>query len=93
MAMRVTARAFGSALTPSTGDLWRTSVQFFSPFDPLPIGAGRTRVLKLILRPDAAPGTVVRGTLYVDDFVSAVPPGSQREGDELPAIPYAYKVR
>ncbi len=93
MAMRVTALAFDSALTPSTGDLWRAAVQFFAPFQPLHIGPGKTRVLKVVLRPNGTPGTVVRGTLYVDDYVSAVPPDDQPEGDELVAIPYAYKIK
>ncbi len=93
MTMKVTARAFDSALTPSTGDLWRASVQFFAPFQPLTIGPGKTRTIKIVLRPNGTPGTVVRGTLYVDDFVSALPPGDQPEGDELVAIPYAYKIK
>jgi hypothetical protein len=36
---------------------------------------------------------VVAGTLYVDDFTSDVPPYGQVSGDELAAIPYAYRIR
>ena len=68
MTMTVQARAFDSAMTPSTGDLWRAAVNIAVPFDPLEIAVGQSRVITLTLRPNGAPGTVVRGDLYVDDF-------------------------
>ncbi len=93
MKMTVTARAFDSAMTPSTGDLWRVAVDIAAPFDPLNIAVGQSRVIALTLRPNGAPGTVVRGDLYVDDFQATVPPYGATTGDELVAIPYAYKIK
>jgi hypothetical protein len=36
---------------------------------------------------------VVRGTLYVDVFLSGVPPYGIFSGNELAAIPYAYMIK
>jgi hypothetical protein len=44
------------------------------------------------ITPSAGPGTVVKGTLYVDDAEGAVPPYGQLSGDELAALPYEYTV-
>jgi hypothetical protein len=35
---------------------------------------------------------VVKGTLYVDDLVTDVPPFGQEAGDEVTALPYEYTV-
>jgi hypothetical protein len=44
------------------------------------------------ITPSGASGTTVHGTLYVDDFVSGVPPYGQAAGDELAGLPYAYTI-
>lgn len=33
---------------------------------------------------------MVSGHLYIDDYISGVPPYGQISGDQLAAIPYAY---
>lgn len=93
MGMTVRAQAFDWAMVPSTGDLWRTSVNIIAPFAPLGVAAGKSRVVTLILRPSGAPGTVVHGVLYVDDYRPSVPPITGTTGDELVAIPYSYKIK
>jgi hypothetical protein len=35
---------------------------------------------------------VIRGTLYVDDYVSAVPTFAPVSGDELAAFRYSYTI-
>ena len=47
----------------------------------------------MTITPSGASGTVVSGTLYVDDFVSNVPPYGQIAGDELAALPYSYTIK
>ncbi len=93
VAMTVTAKPFDRSMTPATGDLQLSSVDLLTPVDPVTIAPGRSAIIKVTLRPAGAPGTVVRGILYVDDFVAAVPPYGQTAGDELVAIPYAYKIK
>jgi len=45
------------------------------------------------ITPSGASGTTVHGALYVDDYVSGVPPYGQFTGDELASLPYAYTIR
>lgn len=54
---------------------------------PLTLAPGQTGVITLTVTPAAAPGTVARGSLYVDTVNSIT-----NSGDELRAIPYAYTV-
>jgi hypothetical protein len=51
-----------------------------------------TATINVTITPSGTSGTVVRGTLYIDDFASGVPPYEQLTGDELAAIPYAYTI-
>jgi hypothetical protein len=36
---------------------------------------------------------VVKGTLYVDDFMTNVPPYGQQGSDELTGLQYTYSIR
>jgi len=45
------------------------------------------------ITPSGGSGTVVSGTLYVDDFLSNVPPYGQQGADELIGIPYSYTIK
>jgi hypothetical protein len=93
MAMTVTAKAFDPAVTTKVGDLWLTSINLTTPFSGTTIDPGKSGVIDVKIRPSGKPGTVVRGFLYVDDSVPAVPPYGQSTGDELVAIPYAYTIK
>jgi hypothetical protein len=44
------------------------------------------------ITPSAPRGTVVRGTLYVDDLLAGIPPYNQFSGNEVDALPYEYTV-
>ena len=61
-------------------------------FSPVVINPGQTATINVTITPSAASGTVVSGDLYVDDFLSDVPPYGQQGGDELAALPYEYTV-
>jgi hypothetical protein len=93
MSMTARTQPFDPAMTASTGDLWLQSIYLFTPFGPLVVPPGKSGVIKVTIRPRGVPGTVVRGDLYVDDFVSSIPPYDQTAADELVAIPYAYTIR
>ena len=55
-------------------------------------GTSRPRGRIVVTRPGrpAATGSVVSGTLYVDDFLTNVPEYGQQGADEMGAIPYTY---
>jgi len=93
MAMTVTAKAFDPAVTTDVGDLWLDSINITTPFAGRTIDPGKSGVIDVKIKPAGKPGTVVRGILYVDDAVLAVPPYGQTTGDELVAIPYAYTIK
>ena len=92
--MTVQTKAFDSAVTSPTGDLWQASVNPSATFSPVLINPGQTATVNVTITPSGAAGTVVMGNLYVDDFDSSVPPTAydQTSGDELAALPYTYTI-
>jgi hypothetical protein len=82
-------------VTTAIGDLWLASLDppSVGSFAPVTVNPGETTVIPVTITPSGASGTVVSGNLYVDDFLSAVPPYGQITGDELAAIPYAYTIK
>jgi hypothetical protein len=58
----------------------------------LSVNPGQTAVIEVTITPSGPNGTVVNGTLYVDDLTYGVPPYGQVSGDELAAIPYSYTI-
>jgi hypothetical protein len=77
---------FDPALTSSTGNLWDNSLGRFLYLMP-----GQNGTIEVDISPTGAPGTVVSGTLYVDDFSLGQFAGlGLPDGDELAAIPYQY---
>ena len=88
----VTTKAFDPAVTSATGDLWTAASTGTFTDTPIVIGPGASATIDVTITPSAAAGTVVKGTLYVDDELAAIPPYGQISGDELSALPYEYKV-
>jgi hypothetical protein len=88
----VITRAFDPAVTSVTGDLWTTASTGTFTNSAVVIGPGQSATIDVTITPSAAAGTVVKGTLFVDDELAAIPPYGQISGDELSALPYEYKV-
>lgn len=95
ISMTAHTKGFDPAVTSTPGDLWIGSINpaVFAPFTPVVINPGQTDTIFVTITPSGTPGTVVKGTLYVDDLVSAVPPYFQTSGDELAAFPYTYTIK
>ncbi len=79
-------RAIDPSVTSSTGDFWAQSTGG-PEGDGLFVPAGATATITVTVKPTAAPGTVVRGTLFVGQMNQQAGVGS-----ELTEIPYAYQV-
>jgi hypothetical protein len=92
ISMSADTKAFDTAVTSPTGDLWLQSINPSATASPVVVNPGQTVTINVTITPNAASGTVVSGHLYVDDFASGVPPYGQQSGDELSAIPYEYTV-
>jgi subtilisin family serine protease len=77
---------FDPAVTSSTGNLWDGSLSNILYLLP-----GQTGTIEVDIAPAGTPGTVVSGTLYVDDLTLGAFTGyALTDGDELAAIPYEY---
>jgi Subtilase family/Peptidase inhibitor I9 len=88
-AMLAQTRAFDGDAVASTGDIWREAVGLRdgTGFAPITIKPGHHQKITVTFAPTAPKGTVVEGTLFVDDFSF-----EEFFGDELLAIPYRYQV-
>lgn len=93
VSMTAQAKAFDPAVTSDTGDIWLASTNPAASFSPIVINPGQTATVNVTITPSGASGTLVTGTLYVDDFLSSVPPDGNISGDELAAIPYTYTIQ
>ena len=92
-AMTAVTRQFDTSASPSTGDFWRFAVSPLAAsasYDLLTVEPGQTQTISLTVTPSAPAGTVVRGTIYVDDFVDSL---QFLSGSQLAALPYAYTVK
>jgi hypothetical protein len=90
MAMTATAKAFDGQVTSDTGDLELAATNPATTFSPVVINPGQSATVNVTITPSGSSGTVVSGNLYIDDFMTNVPPYGQQGADELAAIPYEY---
>jgi hypothetical protein len=95
-----TTQSWDNTVTSSTGDIWANLVGASSAaYKPLVLAPGASGDINVTIKPTAADGTGVAGTLYVDTF-SASPDFSTTTGfwftgaggDEVTALPYSYTV-
>jgi hypothetical protein len=85
-------QAFDPAVRTDTDDLWQSALSF-SHFRYL--GPGQSVAVLVAIKPTAPVGSVVKGTLYIDDFTldSFSPTGDVLpDADEVAAVPYSYTV-
>jgi hypothetical protein len=92
-AMLVDALTFDPAITSATGDLWLTSVDPTATFNTLTIDPGQTKTINVTITPSGAPGTVVSGTLYVDDANLVAFGFLAPNANQVAALPYKYTIK
>src|SRR5262249_42528495 len=92
----VTATVTTKAIDKSFGlpfvDFWASVQDGTFTFDGTTIAPGQSVTIPVTITPSGAKGTVVKGTLYVDDALAGVPPAAQATGNEVDALPYEYTV-
>jgi hypothetical protein len=94
-AMQATANSFDSTVTSHAGDLWQASTDptVLNTFSPVQVGTGGTATIPVTITPTGTHGTVVSGTLYIDDAnVLLFQQFTTLNGDEVVAIPYSYTI-
>jgi hypothetical protein len=92
-AMFVVAKQFDTSVTSTTGDLELAAINPAASAAPVVINPGQSATIDVTITPSAAPGTVVTGTLYVDDILNNIPPYAQFAVDELAGLPYSYTIK
>jgi hypothetical protein len=96
-------KGFDPAVSSPATDLWQGSVSAVGAFTLVTVQPGQTVTIPVTITPSGARGSVVRGTLYVDQLVVgstnvvndinfADPAPTEPNANELVGIPYEYKI-
>ncbi len=92
----VTGLAFDKTMTPSTGDLQELalSATVFTKVDAdiVELAPGASVTVNVVVKPSGKAGTVVKGTLYLDDVATGLPPYNLTSSSEVAALPYTYTI-
>ena len=89
-------QGFDASVTSSTTDVFLLAIDsslLDGPLNLAVINPGQTSIIDVTITPVGAHGTVVNGTLYVDELADGVAPYGQLSGDELAALPYSYSIK
>ena len=88
LGLTVTTKAFDPAASSPNGDIWQSQ----NGFTPVIVQPGQSTTLYLTITPNAPSGSLVSGTLYLDDSSQVTQYGTSPSGDQLAALPYTYTV-
>jgi hypothetical protein len=103
MSMIARTKPFDTSVSSTAGDLWTGAVTPASSLSLVTVQPGQTVDIPVTITPSGPKGSVVRGTLFVDNLVVgaegvlnainfADPADTEPSGDELAGIPYVYSV-
>jgi hypothetical protein len=92
----VATNAFDSAMTVSTGDLQQEALGAGAfkkvGANIVEIAPGASVTVNVVIKPSGKAGTVVKGTLYLDDVATGLPPYDVTYSSEVAALPYSYTI-
>ncbi len=88
LGITVTTATFDPAASSPNGDIWQSQ----NGFTPVIVQPGQSTTLYLTITPNAPSGSLVSGTLYLDDASQVTQYGTSPSGDQLVALPYRYTV-
>jgi hypothetical protein len=88
-----TTKPFDTAVSTDLGDLWQSALDPNASFGTTIVDPGETATIPVTITPDAAPGTVVSGTLFVDDASLVVFGSLAPNANHVAALPYTYTVK
>ena len=91
-----TSLAFDRSMTVQTGDLQQLAngagAYAKASADIVEVDPGASATVDVTVTPSAAVGTVVSGTLYLDDVATSLAPNGDATASEVAAQPYSYTV-
>ena len=96
-------KAFDAGVSTPATDLWQGSVAPVGALRLITVQPGQTATIPVTITPSGAKGTVVTGTVFVDQLVVgstaalsdvdfADPAPTEPNADELVGIPYQYTI-
>jgi hypothetical protein len=92
----VTSLAFDRAMTVQTGDLQQLAngagAYVKVAADIVEIDPGASATVDVTIRPSGTAGTVISGTLYLDDVATSLAPDGDTTASEVSALPYSYTI-
>jgi hypothetical protein len=92
----VTGLAFDKTMTVPTGDLQQLALGAGAATkvseDIVELAPGASITVNVVVKPTGKAGTVVKGTLYLDDEATGLPPDGLPSSSEVAALPYAYTI-
>jgi hypothetical protein len=90
----VTSLAFDKTMTVATGDLQQLAngAGAFTKVEAniVELAPGASVTVNVVVKPSGKAGTVVKGTLYLDDVATGLPPDDLTSSSEVAALPYTY---
>jgi subtilisin family serine protease len=100
VSMTARTAAFDTSVTSRAGDMWLASLNASAHFKPYVVDPGQSVTIPVTITPHGTPGSIVRGTLYLDD--SSLIPGLATElllsgnyptASDVAAFSYSYTIR
>jgi hypothetical protein len=95
-AVTVTSLAFDRRMTVQTGDLQQLAngAGAYAKVnrDIVEVKPGASVTVDVVITPSGTLGTVVSGTLYLDDVARSLPPDGDVAASEVSALPYSYTI-
>ena len=91
-----TGLAFDKTMGVATGDLQQLAngAGAFTKVaaNIVELAPGASATVNVVVKPTGKAGTVVKGTLYLDDVATGLPPYNVTYSSEVAALPYAYTI-
>lgn len=88
----VVTKMFDPTMKSSTGNLWLSSINPAAQLAPVLVLPGQTKTITVKITPIGKKGTVVRGTLYIDDANLLNAGILVPNGNQVAALPYSYTI-
>ena len=85
-------RLFDPAVSTATGDLWLGALNPLASVTPQIVQPGQTATIPVAVTPTAPVGTVVHGTVFVDDAQLNSNQGATPDANQVAALRYSYTV-
>ncbi|HEX5405660.1 MAG TPA: S8 family serine peptidase [Pseudonocardiaceae bacterium] len=85
-------KAFDPAVTSPATDLWQGAVSDIGELNLITVQPGQTATIPVTITPNGPAGSIVTGTLYVDQLAVDNSDVTNESANELTGLPYQYTI-